>query len=360
MEKRYQIFISSTYSDLKEERTKVMQTIMSLDCIPAGMELFPAMDEEQFEFIKRIIDGCDYYLLIVGARYGSMDENGVSYTEKEYDYAVANGIPVMAFLHNDISSILVNKADISDDLRRKLSNFRQKVETGRLVQYWRNADDLNAKVAVSLPKTIKMFPRTGWVKANFMANSKSIDHPYFTKWSQVKLSNFIEQNRDFFSGTHWTHPHAIDTFGIVGISYTKQNGTLHAVSSVPDYWDDPFVNEYLEQQRLLIREKNVSIQRIFVFPKENKEKITPQMFKQKDMGIDVRFIYSDDEFLRPEWLKEDFLIQDGVLLVQIFCDSHRFEKSNNENSELITINPTQVKNKEDQFSHMWKRAIKLN
>lgn len=91
MDKRYQIFISSTFSDLKEERNKVMQTIMSLDCIPAGMELFPAMDEEQFEFIKRVIDDCDYYLLIVGARYGSMDDNGVSYTEKEYDYAKEKG-----------------------------------------------------------------------------------------------------------------------------------------------------------------------------------------------------------------------------------------------------------------------------
>lgn len=53
MDKRYQVFISSTYSDLKEERSKVMQTIMSLDCIPAGMELFPAIDAEQFEFIKK-------------------------------------------------------------------------------------------------------------------------------------------------------------------------------------------------------------------------------------------------------------------------------------------------------------------
>lgn len=174
MEKRYQIFISSTFSDLKEERNKVMQTIMSLDCIPAGMELFPAMDEEQFEFIKRIIDDCDYYLLIVGARYGSMDENGVGYTEKEYDYAVSKGIPVIAFLHHDISSLPMNKADLDAELRKKLEAFCKKVETGRLVQYWKNADDLNAKVAVSLPKTIKMFPRTGWVKANLMTNSESL------------------------------------------------------------------------------------------------------------------------------------------------------------------------------------------
>ena len=174
MEKRYQVFISSTFSDLKDERKKVMQTIMSLDCIPAGMELFPAMDEEQFEFIKRIIDDCDYYILIIGARYGSMDENGVSYTEKEYEYAISKNIPVMAFLHDDISSLPLNKADLDDELRKKLDSFRKKVETKRLVQYWKNADDLNAKVAVSLPKTIKMFPRNGWVKANLMANSESL------------------------------------------------------------------------------------------------------------------------------------------------------------------------------------------
>ena len=174
MDKRYQIFISSTFSDLKEERNKVMQTIMSLDCIPAGMELFPAMDEEQFEFIKRIIDDCDYYILIIGARYGSMDENGVSYTEKEYEYAVSKNIPVMAFLHDDISSLPINKADLDDVLRKKLDCFRKKVETKRLVQYWKNADDLNAKVAVSLPKTIKMYPQTGWVRANLMTNSESL------------------------------------------------------------------------------------------------------------------------------------------------------------------------------------------
>lgn len=174
MDKRYQIFISSTFSDLKEERNKVMQTIMSLDCIPAGMELFPAMDEEQFEFIKRIIDDCDYYLLIVGARYGSMDDNGVSYTEKEYDYAKEKGIPVMAFLHKDISSIPLGKADTDAVLKQKLENFRKKVETGKLVKYWDNADELNALVAISLPKTIKMFPRTGWVRANLQTNAESL------------------------------------------------------------------------------------------------------------------------------------------------------------------------------------------
>ena len=93
MDKRYQVFISSTYSDLKEERSKVMQTIMSLDCIPAGMELFPANDTDQFDFIKKIIDDCDYYILIVGGRYGTISDDGISYTEKEFDYAIDKKIP---------------------------------------------------------------------------------------------------------------------------------------------------------------------------------------------------------------------------------------------------------------------------
>ena len=78
MDKRYQVFISSTCADLKEERRAVIQTVIQLNCIPAGMELFPAADEEQLAFIKRVIDDCDYYLLIIGGRYGSVDEGALA------------------------------------------------------------------------------------------------------------------------------------------------------------------------------------------------------------------------------------------------------------------------------------------
>ena len=174
MDKRYQVFVSSTYSDLKEERGKVMQTIMALDCIPAGMELFPAIDEEQFEFIKKIIDDCDYYILIVGGRYGSISEDGISYTEKEYDYAVSKNIPVLAFLHNDIKNLTFEKSEANPEAREKLQSFRDKVSKGRLVQFWNNADELNGKVAVSLMKTIKIYPAVGWVRANLQSNTESL------------------------------------------------------------------------------------------------------------------------------------------------------------------------------------------
>lgn len=174
MDKRYQVFISSTYSDLKDERGKVMQTVMSLDCIPAGMELFSAIDAEQLEFIKKIIDDCDYYILIIGGKYGSMTDDGISYTEQEYNYAVSKGIPVLAFLHNNINQLAADKIDLDQTRRTKLENFRNKVTTGRLVKFWNNADELNGLVAVSLTKAIKIFPATGWVRANFQADIETL------------------------------------------------------------------------------------------------------------------------------------------------------------------------------------------
>jgi hypothetical protein len=166
MDKRYQVFISSTYADLKEERSKVIQTIMELDCMPAGMEIFPAIDEEQFNFIKRIIDDCDYYLLIIGGRYGSLSENGISYTEKEFDYAVEKGIRVIAFIHANPEEIIQAKSEKDQFAREKLEAFKKKVQTGRLIKYWTSADELPGLVALSLPKTIKTYPAIGWVRAN--------------------------------------------------------------------------------------------------------------------------------------------------------------------------------------------------
>lgn len=174
MDKRYQVFVSSTYSDLTEERNKVMHAIMELDCFPAGMELFPAIDAEQLEFIKRVIDDCDYYVLIIGGRYGSISEEGISYTEQEYDYAVSKGLPVLAFLHNDINKLTYDKCDSDPVKRKKLIEFRNKVSSSRLVRFWDNADILRAEVISSLNRTMKMYPAIGWVRANIQSQTESI------------------------------------------------------------------------------------------------------------------------------------------------------------------------------------------
>jgi hypothetical protein len=87
--KKLQVFISSTYIDLEGERQAAVEAILDSGNIPAGMELFKAGNETQLKTIERWIDESDVYLLILGGRYGSIEEKSdKSYTRLEYEYAV--------------------------------------------------------------------------------------------------------------------------------------------------------------------------------------------------------------------------------------------------------------------------------
>lgn len=165
MDKRYQVFISSTFVDLADERRAVMQALLEMDCMPAGMELFPAADEDQWTLIKGVIEQSDYYLVILGGRYGSMTEEGISYTEMEYDYAVEIGVPVMGFVIADPGEVPVKKTDRNDAASKKLDEFRTKVQT-RMTKDWRDGPDLAGKVVLGLTHLIKKHPRPGWVRGN--------------------------------------------------------------------------------------------------------------------------------------------------------------------------------------------------
>ena len=196
MDKRYQVFVSSTYADLKAERQQVLQALMEMDCIPAGMELFPAVDEEQWQFIKRVIDDCDYYLLIIGGRYGSVTAEGISYTEKEFDYAVQLGLKVVALVHGSPEDIPFGKSEQDSVLREKLLNFKEKVMDGRLVKFWKSVDELPGLVALSLTRTIKTYPAIGWVRASNVANEEILGEINELRKQNLELKSLLSQAED--------------------------------------------------------------------------------------------------------------------------------------------------------------------
>lgn len=165
MDKRYQVFVSSTYTDLAEERAAVIQAVLGLEHLPAGMEMFPAANEDQWTLIKRVIDESDYYVVVVGGRYGSMDADGISYTEREYDYAIETKTPVLGFLHKEPERIEAGKTDQNDEARAKLSEFRAKVE-GRPVKYFTSSAELGGQVALSLVALTRNEPGIGWVRGD--------------------------------------------------------------------------------------------------------------------------------------------------------------------------------------------------
>lgn len=161
--KKYQVFISSTYTDLKEERNIITQTLLKADFIPAGMEGFVATDMEQFDVIKSIIDICDYYILIIGKRYGSINEQtGKSYTEMEYDYAIEKDIPVLVFAMDDSYPVPEDMMDHDDNNIKSLKRFKEKAMTNRLATIWKDHTDLAGSVAVSIINAKSDFPRPGW------------------------------------------------------------------------------------------------------------------------------------------------------------------------------------------------------
>jgi hypothetical protein len=166
MNTRYQIFVSSTYSDLREEREKVIHELTRIGYIAVGMEQFPATDEEQLEYIQKIIDESDYYVVIIRGKYGSLASDGISFTEKECDYALETIKPVLAFLFKNPGQLRVDETDNDPDKARKLDAFKKKLEEKRIVKYWERADQLVNDIKDSIHDIVRRRPGIGWIRGD--------------------------------------------------------------------------------------------------------------------------------------------------------------------------------------------------
>ena len=174
MKKKYQVFISSTYEDLKEERAAVTQCLLDNNCIPVGMEQFPASNMSQMEYIEKMLDDCDYYILIIGGRYGSLDDDGVGYTEKEYNYAQQKGIPVMAFVNLHPEKLPNEKCEHANI--EKFKAFRDRVRNAKkLVKGYSDIGDLKANVVTAVNTAIREYPGIGWVRATDLLQEENLE-----------------------------------------------------------------------------------------------------------------------------------------------------------------------------------------
>lgn len=149
-----------------------MHALLELDCIPSGMELFPAANEDQWTLIKKVIAECDYYLVISGGRYGSLGPAGQSYTEMEYRYAIELGKPVIAFLHRDPMQLAAARTEQSEEGRKSLSAFREVLQK-RMCKSWTTPAELGSVVSRSLVRLIKTNPAVGWVRTNEAFDSEA-------------------------------------------------------------------------------------------------------------------------------------------------------------------------------------------
>lgn len=245
MEKRYQIFVSSTYQDLQKERHVTIQALLALDCFPAGMELFPAADEDQWTLIKDVIDQCDYYLLISAGRYGDVDDKGVSYTEKEYRYALAQKKPIIAFLHKNLDDIPQGRTDKDAEKTKRLHEFRNLAKK-KTCKFWTTAEELGLVVSASIGPLMKKHPAVGWIRADRGTSEESTSEIFrLTKRVRELESELARVSVEPPSGSE-NLAQGSDEFSVsyTGTlqSYDQWGGVIHATykHQVLVSWDEVF------------------------------------------------------------------------------------------------------------------------
>jgi hypothetical protein len=178
MKRKLQVFVSSTFSDLLEERQAAVAAILKAGHIPAGMELFTAGDKSQMKTIERWIDESDVYMLILGGRYGSIEPTtSLSYTEVEYDYAIAKGKPTFAVVIKEDALELKVKtggtALIEKENPKALAQFREKV-LKNISSFFGDAKDITLCVYESMSDYAADSRLKGWVAADEVPDVKSL------------------------------------------------------------------------------------------------------------------------------------------------------------------------------------------
>lgn len=180
MNKKLQVFVSSTYTDLIEERQSAVEAILDAGHIPAGMELFKA-GKSQMKTIRKWIDESDIYMLILGGRYGSIEEeSGLSYTELEYRYALSKNMPVFAIVLDD-SFLFTKAANKGKDsiFERENPNKYETFKTlvmSKIIKKINNIDSIEAIIHSTINdiQHDEEYSLIGWVKGTTINNDPKL------------------------------------------------------------------------------------------------------------------------------------------------------------------------------------------
>ncbi|MGA3675544.1 DUF4062 domain-containing protein [Lysinibacillus agricola] len=179
MKKKLQVFISSTYEDLKEERQVAVESVLNAGHIPAGMELFKSDDKSQKEIIKRWIDESDVYMLILGGRYGSIDEEtGLSYTHWEYNYAGEIGKPRFAvviseeYLEENVKHLGISAMERKNPTLYE--GFKSDV-LSKICKFYSDLKDIKITVLESLKEYESNTELFGWVSGRDVRSIEKLE-----------------------------------------------------------------------------------------------------------------------------------------------------------------------------------------
>ena len=175
LDKRYQVFISTSGSEMQPERIVLAQTLVGMGFFSWGLEQRTPLSTA---FARRQIDDCDYVVILLGSAYGEQSVSGVGYMHLEYIYAVTKQKPIIVFMHEEPSARDGALHDDKPELREKFQEFRKLLqnEVDQVFTY-RSMRDLEMAVRFNLPQMLERSPVLGWVRPqNIQVLQDEIDH----------------------------------------------------------------------------------------------------------------------------------------------------------------------------------------
>lgn len=145
------VFVSSTYEDMREYREVAIDALTSVEQLPVGMDHFMASNETPLDVCLANVRRCQLLILLIGMRYGSIDNNtGKSYTELEYEEALRNDIPVLAFIMDETQCpVLPIYVDV-DEKAAKLKIFKQRLKDTKYAAMFVSKDDLRNRITLAV------------------------------------------------------------------------------------------------------------------------------------------------------------------------------------------------------------------
>ena len=162
LDKRYQVFISTSGAEMQPERMILAQTLVGMGFFSWGLEQRTPLSTA---FARRQIDDCDYVVMLLGSAYGEQSVSGVGYMHLEYIYAVTKQKPIIVFMHEEPAARESALHDDKPELREKFQEFRKLLqhEVDQVFSY-RSLRDLEMAVRFNMTQMLERYPVLGWVR----------------------------------------------------------------------------------------------------------------------------------------------------------------------------------------------------
>lgn len=185
LDKRYQVFITTSGKEMQPERMVVSQTLIGMGFFSWGLEQRTPLSTA---FARRQIDDCDYVLLLLGSQYGEQSVSGVSYMHLEYIYAVTKQKPIIVLMHDNPESRDPSLQEAKPELRNRFHEFRQQLqkEVEQVVSF-KTLRELELAVRSYMPQMLERYPVVGWVRPQSIQSLQDEIDRLKSKLTQAQL-----------------------------------------------------------------------------------------------------------------------------------------------------------------------------